>query len=308
MTVIPNLFVIGAPKCGTTFFHDLLSQHPDIFMSREKELWHFNDYNHASLWADYLKNFEDGENFRYRGESCATYCQTTAFPHIPRAIHKFCPDARLILIVRDPVPRMPSVWSQNVSTGHFARLTHYACKMPLSYREAIFNYPPFLEASKYYATILDYLDYFQGNQLLVIYFEDLIVDAQNAASEAFRFLDLPDFKLDLASAQKNSRESKRPFVPGSEKLAEFIPTSIRHLVPDETRKALKGKLSKMVTPPLDDRDLTQDEWAEFREILTPEVIGLYEYTGRTDDPFGFFHNEQERHGASQMRHRQPRVG
>jgi hypothetical protein len=36
--VLPNLIIIGAPKCGTTSLHHYLSLHPQISMSREKEL------------------------------------------------------------------------------------------------------------------------------------------------------------------------------------------------------------------------------------------------------------------------------
>ena len=38
MAQLPNLIIIGSPKCGTTSLYYYLGLHPEIFMSREKEL------------------------------------------------------------------------------------------------------------------------------------------------------------------------------------------------------------------------------------------------------------------------------
>ena len=54
MSCRPNLFIIGASKCGTTMLHDLLAQHPDIFMSWPKELWHFNRMDYREREEAYL--------------------------------------------------------------------------------------------------------------------------------------------------------------------------------------------------------------------------------------------------------------
>ena len=47
----PNLFIIGSMKSGTTFLHDLLSEHPDIFMCTPKEPDYFAD-NHRLFLGD----------------------------------------------------------------------------------------------------------------------------------------------------------------------------------------------------------------------------------------------------------------
>lgn len=50
----PNLFVIGASRCGTTFIHDVLGQHPEIFMSPIKEPSYFNRSDQGDHLDEYL--------------------------------------------------------------------------------------------------------------------------------------------------------------------------------------------------------------------------------------------------------------
>ena len=94
MSCRPNLFIIGGSKCGTTMLHDLLAQHPDIFMSWPKELWHFNRSDYREREAAYLSFFREGAGFAIRGESTPIYSETLAFPHFPEAIHRFALSAQ----------------------------------------------------------------------------------------------------------------------------------------------------------------------------------------------------------------------
>ena len=62
---IPNLFIVGAPKCGTTSLHYWLSQHPEIFMSDPKEPFYFCKDLHEE--ADNLHGYKVNY-FKYRDE------------------------------------------------------------------------------------------------------------------------------------------------------------------------------------------------------------------------------------------------
>ena len=64
---LPNLIVIGAQKCGTTSLHYYLGVHPDIFMSREKELRYFvEEFNWGKGIDWYRSHF--GANASILGE------------------------------------------------------------------------------------------------------------------------------------------------------------------------------------------------------------------------------------------------
>src|SRR5262249_34006418 len=72
---LPNLFVIGAPKAGTTFMHHALDLVPEIYMSRVKEPGFFTSSRDYRLGVDYYVEayFSHARGFRRRGESTPWY-------------------------------------------------------------------------------------------------------------------------------------------------------------------------------------------------------------------------------------------
>jgi sulfotransferase family protein len=81
----PNLFIVGAPRCGTTSLWSYLKDHPDIFMSAEKELYFFD----SDLWAreawaptleQYLANFSAATDERIIGEATPSYLRSKRAP------------------------------------------------------------------------------------------------------------------------------------------------------------------------------------------------------------------------------------
>ena len=100
-------------KTGSTSLHHYLGRHPDVFMSREKEVRFFSDhFEKGDGW--YRDHFRDGGAFTIRGETSPQYSAFPQFSGVPQRMHGLIPDAKLIYIVRDPLPRL---WS------HFAFVT-----------------------------------------------------------------------------------------------------------------------------------------------------------------------------------------
>ena len=132
--VLPNFFIVGAPKAGTTSLYHLLDQHPQIYMSPVKEPCYFASEirpenfsaEHeprirreaqelrqissgpmlekrfsgvVSKWDDYLKLFQNATNEKAIGEASVRYLwsQTAAQNIISRV-----PNAKIIIVLRDP--------------------------------------------------------------------------------------------------------------------------------------------------------------------------------------------------------------
>jgi hypothetical protein len=100
----PNLFIIGAPKCGTTSLSSYLSDHPNLYFSNPKEPQYFNfDFAnriHKSL-SSYMKLFEGVEDCHHvvaEGSTHYLFSQSA----VPEII-KFNPDAKFIVMLRNPV-------------------------------------------------------------------------------------------------------------------------------------------------------------------------------------------------------------
>lgn len=131
MAVLPNLLIVGAQKCGTTWLHQRLGEHPDIFMSADKELRFFSKPHWESLVEDYAANFAAGADARYRGESSPNYFwaynpeveiwRTTlrnANRDMPGAVRRLLgPEAKLLLTLRQPVRRAVSAFVHQAGKG-----------------------------------------------------------------------------------------------------------------------------------------------------------------------------------------------
>jgi hypothetical protein len=105
--VLPNLIVIGAAKCGTTSLHEYLDEHPEISMSREKELHFFVDgKNWGRGLAWYESHFDSAAPVR--GESSPGYSAFPLYRGVPERMAETIPEAKLIYLVRDPVQRIVS--------------------------------------------------------------------------------------------------------------------------------------------------------------------------------------------------------
>ena len=75
---LPNFFIVGAPKCGTTALHAYLSQHPDVFMSDPKEPHYFGSdldfrYRRRPSDAQYRSYFAGAGDRRRIGEASVWY-------------------------------------------------------------------------------------------------------------------------------------------------------------------------------------------------------------------------------------------
>src|SRR5690348_11613531 len=113
----PDFIIIGVPKAGTTSLADWLSQHPQIFFPRIKEPGFFSyagqSYNplhrslpsYATLWAEYLKLFENAGPGEKIGEATTNYFHFYQAPGLMRAL---LPDVKLVVVLRNPVDRIYS--------------------------------------------------------------------------------------------------------------------------------------------------------------------------------------------------------
>ena len=110
----PDFFIVGAPKCGTTALSRYLREHPNVFLSVPKEPHHFNTdhprYRSFTTVEAYAALFEGAtDEHTAVGEASTWYLYSHA---AAAAIHAFDPNARMIVMLRDPVDLVHSLHSQ----------------------------------------------------------------------------------------------------------------------------------------------------------------------------------------------------
>lgn len=114
----PNLFIVGVGKAGTFSLREYLSQHPDIYMSPNKEPNYFGRdlrFNRPQITEnEYLAIFDHAGAFLYRGEASVSYLLSRS---AAEEIKEYNEESKIIIIVRDPVEVMYSRYSQNLKMG-----------------------------------------------------------------------------------------------------------------------------------------------------------------------------------------------
>lgn len=202
---LPNLIIIGSMKCGTTSLHFQLRHHPQIAMSRNKELNFFvesRNWNRGVEW--YSSRFPSGTAIR--GESSPSYTSAARFPGVPGRMHAVVPDARLVYMVRDPIERLISNWVHCIADGTESR--------PLAEVAADELY---VDRSRYWRQISAYLEHYPASRILVVSMEDLSRDQASTVRTVLEFLDVdPDIRL--PNLRLHRTDSKRLMTPAGQRL------------------------------------------------------------------------------------------
>lgn len=198
--MLPNLITIGAMKCATTSLHYYLSLHPEISMSRRKELDFFVSEKNWERGIEWYKSNFIGKAKIY-GESSPNYTLYPIFSGVPERMHSVVPEAKLIYVVRDPVDRLLSHYVHSCSKGREKREPAEALT---DFNSAYFY------RSRYYMQLEQYLQYFPGSNILVISNEDLFHHRRETLRKVFKFLDVDEaFDCPQFSKLKHTSGSKR---------------------------------------------------------------------------------------------------
>jgi hypothetical protein len=201
--MLPNLLVIGAARCGTTSLHRYLGAHPDVTMSRRKELDFFVDgpaWERGPGW--YAAQFDDSP---VRGEASPKYAAWPVLDGVPERIVRVIPDVRLLYLVRDPIERLLSDY----------RVTRYVLRHDLrGPDEAIGSAlgkgdrSLALVEGRYALQLDRYRECFPASQILVLASEDLGNRRRATLRRVFEFVGLPT-EFPEAAAGKRHNETAR---------------------------------------------------------------------------------------------------
>jgi hypothetical protein len=216
---LPNFFLVGAPKAGTTSLYHYLDQHPQIYMSPIKEPCFFSleirparfnddfqrqaaqdmkdldDYLAGPVlkkrpggivqdWNGYLRLFADANGESAIGEASVCYLwSATAAAHIRERI----PDAKIIMILRHPAERAFSQYVHGASAGWIRKPFREHLEANLRNRDQKFGMDfPLLEFGLYYEQVKRYLENFPRQNIRIGFYEE----AHRQFADILRFLDV----------------------------------------------------------------------------------------------------------------------
>jgi hypothetical protein len=242
-------FIVGAPKAGTTSMHTSLAMHPDIFMPEMKEP---NFFSCAELMSDNLyyqekiiSSLEEytqlfaGAGVRLKGEASVSYL---FYPSTASNICRYNPEARIIIILREPIERAISHYQMDKRLG-FVRA-------PL---EAIFadggnNAPSYFQQyfllGKYAEQVQRYLQVFPAAQVKIFLFEEVKNNFRKLMEDTLLFLGINHrTSFPVSENQNASFDFQLPVLAGLYRQA-WIRKSIKKLVSDQLAFALMKKFTR----------------------------------------------------------------
>jgi hypothetical protein len=195
---LPNFFIVGAPKAGTTSLYAYLAQHPQVFMPAMKEPQYFAQIHPTAEFEHlidairdrdaYLRLYRGAAGYSAIGDASPSYLW---HPEVPARIKRAAPHARIIIALRDPIERAQSHYFETFREGA-EHLPFYAalrsdlgrpCKgLGVSHM--------YVELGMYAAQVERYLEVFGAERVHVLLFDDLERSARDALASICRFLEL----------------------------------------------------------------------------------------------------------------------
>lgn len=280
----PNLFIIGASKCGTSALHRYLSFHPQVSMSTTKEPCYFVDPSELkTAWPAmarlaeshdldaYLSLFDTEEPVKYRGEASVYYSQAPHRSGCARRIHEFAPQARLIYLVKDPVTR---------TIGHYwQRAKELQETLPLD--SAVRENPIYRDTSDYALQLSEYLKYFDRGQILIIDAADLKAKRVETMNALLDWLEVSPFEFtdsQLAARHVSSPQSRVQRFPFVRSIRDSgLWAMARERMPASARKALSSAATVKIERSETD-DTETKAW--LTDYFADRISAFEEMTGR----------------------------
>jgi len=191
----PNLFIVGAPRCGTSSLHEYLKKIPGIFMSSVKEPVFFSSQpvpetdfiKPITSEKEYLKLFEKAKDEKILGESTTSYL---ADPEAPKMIKQYSPQAKIIAILRNPIERTFSHYMLNKRGGWTEKSFHEELDEQLKNKTYNQKFHMGLREGLYYEKVKLYFDVFKKENVKIIIFEEFIKNPKKCLEDILEFLNI----------------------------------------------------------------------------------------------------------------------
>ena len=304
---VPDFFIVGHAKCGTTALYYMLKEHPQIFMCDVKEPRYFNTDLRSRFEVGkatpkpqhtldgYLSLFAGADADELVGEASPQYIRSL---DAPRGIAEVQPDARIIAILREPASFLRSFHLQMVSSNvEDERDFQKAIGLEQARREgkripSRSHHPDALlysEHVRYAEQLRRYHDVFGAENVLTLIYDDYRRDNEETLRRVLRFLDVDDtVELDTLDTKpvKAIRSPQLHHLANAARTARTNPDAAGPL--GRTVNALTSKLAGSTAFKTQWRRVAYrapnepDEkfMVELRRRSKGEVVALSEYLGR----------------------------
>ena len=252
--VLPNTFIIGIQKAGTTTLDDWMAQHPQIYCYESlKDVMLFFRFKSSE---EILQRMEK-EPITYEGQPVVLQSAVNYifYPQFLEKLSQMSPAAKLIVILRNPVDRAISSYSYFTKMLREKRPMQeaviYAQKEITEFSKDNSDFT-YIEHGFYARQIKDCYKYFSRDQLLVLDYDDLAHDPSKLLKQIFSFLGIDEnFKPDLTpknvTGSVKNQYLQESLINRGKFRKWFVDKIVDPIFPVGKRKMLKRKLFELNT-------------------------------------------------------------
>jgi len=301
---IPDFFIVGNPKSGTTALYEMLRRHPQIYMPELKESWFFvpelrwrdqpgMPSNSPQTLEEYLALFESAGNEQRIGEASPQYLRS----HTAAArIADLQPDARIIAILREPASFLRSFHLQCVE-NHIETEKDLRSALALEEARREGKKIPrgcvspqallYSEHVRYVEQLRRYHTVFPAEQVLVLIYDDFRRDNEATVRQVLRFLEVDDTSpIELTEANPTVRlrsrridELLRSIYQGRGTSSRAVKAAVKALTPRQLRRDALAATHRHIVYG-EPRPPDESLMLALRGRFKGEVVALSEYLGR----------------------------
>ncbi|MFO1139112.1 MAG: sulfotransferase [Paracoccus sp. (in: a-proteobacteria)] len=216
----PDIFIVGTMKGGTTILHEFLGLHPEIHSGSKKEIHYFSlfEANGLDWYHDHFKDLPPGQHYL---DASPTYFDMTNGKALPGRINAYNPEARVIMLAREPVERAVSHFNHLRKINKFPILQDMSADEFFSqdFELAFGQARPIdvylnqcIDFSLYYRKALYYKAVF-GNRFLMVHNEDLSQQPHDTMERIFRHIGVEPISSDQFNQRKYSHRGDGEGLP-----------------------------------------------------------------------------------------------
>lgn len=217
---VPDFYVVGAAKAGTTSLWHYLKQHPGLFLVsdfKHKELAYFASDHGMSNRDQYTSFFKEANPNQLIGEVCNSYLTDLKSATL---IKEEVPKAKIIIILRDPIQRAKSLWRWMLQEGYetiddfnmaLIEEENRINDSEFKQNNAHGNYWNFMYKASglYYNQVKRYYDVFGKDNCFVCLFDELESNTESLMQRMYNFLELKEEHIQIEYKIQNVSGSVR---------------------------------------------------------------------------------------------------
>ena len=289
MPAKPGFFIVGAPKSGTTALTRYLDLHPELCIKNIGGVHFATDLEcrtHRLSREEYLASFQEVCDAQKVGEACVWYLYSTS---AAREIADYNPEAKIIIMLRNPVTMIPSQHSEFLYNRNediedlAAALEAEADRSNGSRLPPQVHFPSGLqyrEVASYGVQVKRYYDAFKPENVLVILFDDFGKDTAGCYKSVCKFLGVdPAFQPEfpVINANKRVRSERLGQLMKSENLLKRM---VRQVLPQGARARLARLLLQANTNYTDRKPISPLLRSQLADHFREDVTLLSRLIGR----------------------------